>query len=305
MVPGHHLAGVLRAAHAGRRRRRCARAIQAAERVVVVGAGFLGLEAAAVAAARGAQVDVVEATMLPMGRAVSAIVSEAFARQHRRQGHAPASGCRGGRHCTARDGRGEREVELADGTQAARPRIVLVCIGVIPNTELAADAGLAVDNGDRGRCAAGDRGPGDLGHRGIAPPTRTALPAAGLRLESVQNAVDHARCLAERLLGKPVPYHAVPWFWSDQGDWKLQIAGFTAGCQALVPRGDPDGRDFTVYAFRDGRLAGVETVNRPAEHVAARRLLATGSGVTPDMVADPAFDVRRAARAAQSAGHAV
>ena len=257
LVPGHDLAGVhaLRT-HAEAEALRVG--IQVAEAVVVVGAGFLGLEAAAVAAARGARVEVVEATRLPMGRAVSAVVSEAFTRQHRRQGirfHLGTSVVRlhGETSVTG--------VELADGT-VLPASLVLVCIGVIPNAELAAEAGLAVANGivvdellataDPAISAIGDC---------AAYPNRYA--GGRVRLESVQNAVDHARCLAARLLGRAAPYHAVPWFWSDQGDWKLQIAGFAAGCDTFVPRGDTDGRDFTVFAFRDGRLAGVETVEPP------------------------------------------
>ncbi len=294
-VPGHDLAGVhaLRT-HAEAEALRVG--MRAADAVVVVGAGFLGLEAAAVAAARGAQVDVVETTLLPMGRAVSAVVSEAFTRQHQRQGirfHLGAGVVR-----LLGDAGRVTGVELGDG--AVLPgSLVLVCIGVIANAELAADAGLPVANGvvvdeylateDPDISAIGDC---------AAYPNRYA--GGPVRLESVQNAVDHARCLAARLLGKPAPYHVVPWFWSDQGDWKLQIAGFTGGCQIVVPRGDTDSRDFTVYAFRDGRLAGVETVNRPADHIAARRLLGTKAVITPEMVAAPDFDLRRAAKAALS-----
>ncbi len=295
LVPGHDLRGVhgLRT-HAEAEALRVG--MQAARAIVVVGAGFLGLEAAAVAAARGARVEVVETTRQPMGRAVSPMVSDAFTRQHQRHGivfHLGAGVVR--LHGEAGHVTG---VELSDGTLLPAA-LVLVCIGVIPNAELAADAGLPVANGvvvdeylatpDPAISAIGDC---------AAYPNRYA--GGVVRLESVQNAVDHARCVAARLLGRPTPYHAVPWFWSDQGDWKLQIAGFTAGCQQFVPRGDTDSRDFTVYAFRDGRLAGVETVNRPGDHVAARRLLATDALVTPEMVAAPDFDLRKAAKAAQS-----
>jgi len=295
LVPGHDLAGVhVLRTHAEAEALRVG--MQAASAVVVVGAGFLGLEAAAVAAARGAKVDVVETTRLPMGRAVSALVSEAFTRQHERQGirfHLGAG-------VTRLHGEAGRVtgVELSDGT-VLPSSVVLVCIGVIPNAELAAEAGLPVANGivvDE-HLATEDPDISAIGDCAAYPNRYAGGP---VRLESVQNAVDHARCLAARLLGKPAPYHAVPWFWSDQGDWKLQIAGFTAGCQVIVPRGDTDSRDFTVYAFRDGRLAGVETVNRPADHVAARRLLGTEAVITPEMVAAPGFDLRRAAKAALS-----
>ena len=132
--------------------------------------------------------------------------------------------------------------------------LVLVCIGVMPNAELAAAAGLAVANGivvdqslvtdDPAIFAIGDC---------ANFPTRFA--AGRVRLESVQNAVDQARCVAARIVGKPAAYDKVPWFWSDQGDLKLQIAGLVIGHDTAVVRGDPESRSFSVFCFRDGRLS--------------------------------------------------
>jgi 3-phenylpropionate/trans-cinnamate dioxygenase ferredoxin reductase subunit len=119
----------------------------------------------------------------------------------------------------------------------------------------------------------------------------------------VQNAVDQARSVAACIAGEPQPYTSVPWFWSDQHGTKLQIAGLTAGREAAVVRGDVDAASFSVYCFTGDRLVGVESVNQPREHLAARRLLEAGGGVTPADVAAPGFALaERAAQAVEAAG---
>jgi 3-phenylpropionate/trans-cinnamate dioxygenase ferredoxin reductase subunit len=124
----------------------------------------------------------------------------------------------------------------------------------------------------------------------------TPFAPARVRLESVQNAVDQGRCVADRLAGRPAPYQKVPWFWSDQGDLKLQIAGITIGHDTSVVRGNPADRNFSVFCFRAGRLIGVESVNRTADHVVARRLLAGDPALSPEQAADEGFDLRAHAR---------
>jgi 3-phenylpropionate/trans-cinnamate dioxygenase ferredoxin reductase subunit len=135
-------------------------------------------------------------------------------------------------------------------------------------------------------------------------PSRFA-DGAMVRLESVQNAVDQARCVAARLAGRPAaPYAAVPWFWSDQGALKLQIAGLTMGHDHAVPRGDPapgGGGGFSVFCYRGGRLLGVESVNRPVDHLLGRKLLARGLGLAPEQAADPGFDLKGHANAPSAA----
>ena len=167
--------------------------------------------------------------------------------------------------------------------------LVLVAIGVIPNTELAEAAGLACANGivvdatlltaDPAISAMGDCASFPTG-------------SGRVRLESVQNAADHARCIAERLLGRPAPYAKVPWFWSDQGALKLQIAGLATGHDQTVIRGDADSDALSVFCFAGDRLLAVESLNRPAEHMAARALLARPHGLTPAQAADPGIDLR-------------
>jgi 3-phenylpropionate/trans-cinnamate dioxygenase ferredoxin reductase subunit len=270
--------------------------LAAARRLVVIGAGFIGLEIAAVAIAAGTQVDVVEATSQPLGRALTSAMSQRLTEAHR------AAGVRFhlGAMVTRILGDGQATAVQITAAEALpvdlAADLVVVGIGILPNTGLAEGAGLAVANGivvdqwlatsDPAISAIGDC---------AAYPSRFAAPffTGGLvRLESVQNAVDQARCVAARLLGKPAPYQAVPWFWSDQGKLSLQIAGLTAGCDRTVFRGDPDGIAFSVFCFGGDRLLGVESLNRPADHMAARRLLARDRPLAPAQAGDPAFDLK-------------
>lgn len=275
------------------------RRLDVARRAVVVGAGFIGLEFAAVAAGRGLQVTVVEAAARVMARAVSAPVSDAFRATHERLGVRVALGAAVVEILGA-DGR-VTGVATADGRQLPAD-LVLVGIGVLPNTGLAAEAGLAIANGivvdehlltrDPAISAIGDC---------AAFPCRHAAGGAPTRLESVQNAVDQARCVAARLAGRPAPYASLPWFWSEQGPLKLQIAGLTTPHDRAVPRGDPakvgEGGGFSVFCFRGGELVGVESVNRPLDHILARKLLAGGAGLAPEQAADPDFDLKAHANA--------
>jgi len=264
-----------------------------AREVVVIGAGFIGLEFASVAIARGAAVHIVEVTQHPMGRVVSATTSRFYTDAHRRWGARISLGT--GVTQILGDGARVTGVATTDG-QDLPADLALICIGVIPNAELADDAELAVDNGivvDECLATADPRifAIGDCANF----PTPFAL--GRVRLESVQNAVDQARCVAAHISGKPARYDKVPWFWSDQGDLKLQIAGITAGHDTAVLRGDLQRGHFSVFCYRAGRLIGVESVNQTADHVVARRLLAGDPRLTPEQAADESYDLRAHARA--------
>jgi 3-phenylpropionate/trans-cinnamate dioxygenase ferredoxin reductase subunit len=259
-----------------------------AREIVVIGAGFIGLEFASVAIARGAGVHIVEITQQAMGRVVSAATSRFFADAHRRWGCEISFGTGVTRILDA-NGRATG-VETTDGRRLPAD-LVLICIGVIPNAELARDAGLDVDNGivvDE-YLATADPSVFAIGDCANFP---TPFAVGRVRLESVQNAVDQARCVAAAISGKPAVYDKVPWFWSDQGDLKLQIAGITQGHDAAVLRGDPAGGRFSVFCYRAGRLIGVESVNQTADHVAARRLLAGDPALAPEQAADASYDLR-------------
>lgn len=290
-VPGAELDGVLplrSLADADALRQR----LEEAREVVVVGAGFIGLEFGAVALAQGAAVHILEITHHPMGRVVSAPTSRFFTEAHLRWGAKISLGT-GVTRILGAHGR-VTGVETTDGRHLPAD-LVLVCIGVVPNAELAREAGLAVDNGivvddylatsDPAVCAIGDC---------ANFPTRFAI--GRVRLESVQNAVDQARCVATRLARRAEPYDKVPWFWSDQGDLKLQIAGITTGHDRAVVRGDPAGGHFSVFCFRGDRLIGIESINRPADHAIARRLLAGDPRLSPEQAGDENYDLRAHAR---------
>jgi 3-phenylpropionate/trans-cinnamate dioxygenase ferredoxin reductase subunit len=258
--------------------------------VVVVGAGFIGLEFASVAIGAGAAVHIVEITHHPMGRVVSAQTSRFFTEAHRAWGAVVSLGT--GVTRILGDGRRATAVETSDG-RILPAELVLICIGVVPNAELAHHAGLATDNGIvvNEYLATGASAIAAIGDCANFP---TRFAEGRVRLESVQNGVDQAREVAARIAGKRVaPYDKVPWFWSDQRDLKLQIAGITVGHDAAVVRGDPDSGGFSVFCFRGTRLIGVESVNRPADHIVARRLLAVADpALTPAQAADESYDLK-------------
>jgi len=175
--------------------------------------------------------------------------------------------------------------------------LAIVGVGILPEDRLAREAGLACDNGvivDE-LLQTSDPSISAIGDCAIFP---SPLVGFAIRLESVQNAVDQARALARRLVGKGEPYAALPWFWSDQGDLKLQIAGLSHGADEWVVRGDPLTRSFAVFGFRGGALAAVETVNRPGDHMAARRIIAAKLPLTPEQAASLDFDLRKLAASA-------
>jgi 3-phenylpropionate/trans-cinnamate dioxygenase ferredoxin reductase subunit len=271
-------------------------ALEGGPRIVVVGAGFIGLEFAAVAAGRGLDVTVVEAADRPMARAVSRETAAFFRGAQEAMGvrFAFAAGVTGLR---GRDGR-VQTVILADGCELPAD-LVVVGIGVLPNAELAGEAGLAARDGVRVDTflATADPAISAIGDCARFPsPYAHGLPGDGtVRIESVQNAIDQGRCLAARLNGRTEAYAALPWFWSDQGPHKLQIAGLSAPDDPAVVRGE--GEAFSVFRFRGGGLCAVESVNRAGDHMVARRLLSAKVPLTPEQAADPGFDLKALALA--------
>jgi len=228
--------------------------------VLAIGGGFIGLEVAAAARGLGKEVMVVEAESRLMQRCVAPVVSEFFRDLHESHGV---------------------RIRFGSTERPSGADVVVAGVGVIPNVELARDAGLPVGNGilvddhlrtaDENIYAIGD----------------CAAHAQRGRLESVQNAVDQARCAAANIVGKNEPYRAVPWFWSDQFDAKLQMAGLSGGADRMVMRGAAP--KFSVFYYRAGRLIAVDSVGRPADHMIARKLLASGCEVTPEQAVDESF----------------
>lgn len=262
-------------------------ALAAVASVVVIGGGFIGLEVAAVAARLGKRVCVLEAGDRLMARAVSPAISAAFLALHRNAGTEVRLAAR----LTAIEGEDRvAAVRLADGTRI-EAGLVLLGVGSVPATELAEAAGLPCPNGVLvdAHMSTADANVLAIGDVALHP-----NPHAGglVRLESVQGAVDQAKCAALTLLGRPVPYAALPWFWSDQFDAKLQIAGLALAHDQAVLRGAPESGRFSVFLYTKGRLVAVESVNRPAEHMLARRLLSTGRSLPPVNAADTGFDLK-------------
>ncbi len=259
-----------------------------AQEIVVVGAGFIGLEIAAVASKLGKRVTVVEPLARVMSRAVSPIVSDFYAQAHAQWGVQLLLNTRIERI----RGEGGRVVgvSLSEGRELPAD-LVLVGIGIEPETTFAQNAGLAIANGIvvDAQLKTADAKISAIGDCAAFPE-----PGGGrmIRLESVQNAADQGRCVAKRILGEAADYGAVPWFWSDQRDLKLQMVGLTAGCDRMVVRGNPDARAFSVFCFRGDRLAGIESINHAGDHMFGRRLLAAGETLTPDEAGDPGFDLK-------------
>src|ERR1700750_359099 len=264
--------------------------IAASKRVVVIGAGFIGLEFAATARIKGLEVDVLELANRVMARAVTAEVSEYFQARH--------AGARARIHlgvmATAIEADGDKVtgVSLSDGRHIPAD-LVVVGVGVIPNVELARDAGLPTASGIivNDRLLTADPDISAIGDCALFDSPRFG---GTLRLESVQNATDHARCVAARLTGDDKPYDGQPWFWSDQGDDKLPIAGLTRGYDRVVMRGDPSQKAFSAFCYREGRLVGIESVNRAGDHMFGRRFLGMDRQLPPEHAADPGFDLKKA-----------
>jgi 3-phenylpropionate/trans-cinnamate dioxygenase ferredoxin reductase subunit len=187
-------------------------------------------------------------------------------------------------------------VALDDG-RSLPADLVVISIGVVPNEELAAAAGLKVENGISvdAQLLTADPHISAIGDCASFPSRHSQRNP--VRLEAVQNATDHARCVAGRLVGKSYDYEALPWFWSEQGAQRLQIAGLTTGFQEVVLRGDYEKGEYSAFCYAGDKLLGIESINKPADHAFARRLLAAGRRVTPAEAADLSFDLRAAAAA--------
>jgi 3-phenylpropionate/trans-cinnamate dioxygenase ferredoxin reductase subunit len=290
-VPGSDLDGILvlrtvRDAQVLRER------LADAPRLVVVGGGFIGLELAASARERGAEVTVVEALDRTMARAVSPAISAHFAALHAEHGATILH------ESTVAKFVGDGAVsgvELGDRTQLEAD-VVVVAVGITPNVELAEGSGLPVRDGivvDE-TLRTSDHAVWAIGDCANYPNAQVGRP---VRLESVQNATDQGRAVAAGITGEPAPYDALPWFWSDQHSRKLQIAGLPHGHDSTVVRGDPRGEAFSVFCFAGDRLVCVESVNRMPDHMAARKLLTARRTIAPADAADEAFDLKAFAAA--------
>jgi 3-phenylpropionate/trans-cinnamate dioxygenase ferredoxin reductase component len=269
----------------------------AGRKMVIIGAGYIGLEAAAVARQMGLDVTVLEMAPRVLARVTSPVMSEFFETEHRAQGVQILTGAR----LDHLDGEGNNVTAaiLADATRIEAD-IVLVGIGIFPNEELAKDAGIACNNGilvDRDARTSDPRvfAAGDCASRPLVHYGRSG------RLESVHNAIEQGKLAAAAILGKPRPAEDCPWFWSDQYDLKLQIAGLSQDYDEIIVRGDPKNRKFAAFYLRNGTLIAVDAINSPPEFLASKKLIMSGAKLAPDVLGDTSISMKDIAAAALAA----
>lgn len=253
---------------------------------VVVGGGFIGLEAACSLHDLGKNVTVLEYGPRLIGRAVGEETAAFFLEQHRSRGVNIVLDARM-KQFVGKDGK-LSGIELEDGT-VIPAQLVIVGIGVIPNTELAADLGLDINNGivvDK-HAVASDGTTIAIGDVANIPNPIPGSPAdERIRLESVNNAIEHAKIAAYSLVGQPEAYAGIPWFWSNQGDLKLQIAGLTLGYDSTVIRQDPEKKKFSVLYYRGDNIIAADCVNAPLDFMAVRSALSKNQNIPADLAAD-------------------
>lgn len=262
--------------------------LQHARRLLVIGGGYVGLEAAASARKLGVEVTLVEAAPRILGRVACAETADWFRALHRDHGVDLREGV-GLTRLTGKAGQLTGAI-LSDG-QTVEADLAIVGIGVVPNAELAKDLGLTIDASLGGAISVdahcqtsmpGVYAAGDCSALHFGP--------ARIRLESVGNAIDQAEVAAANMLGRAMEYRARPWFWSDQYDTKLQIAGLANGYDQVVQRLGAQERSH--WYFAGDRLCAVDAINAPRVFMIARRLLESGMPVDPVMIADPDFELR-------------
>ncbi|MBC8719459.1 FAD-dependent oxidoreductase [Ochrobactrum sp. Marseille-Q0166] len=279
-MPGVGLDGVVTLRRLGDARR-IADIMPRVENVVIIGGGFIGLEMAHSAVALGKRTVLIEAATRVLGRSVATHVSAHVEARSRAADITLLTGV-GVEAIEGKDGR-VTGVKAANGTLFPADMVVLGT-GAVPNVELATDTGLVVDNGivvdEHMRAssehvyAIGDCVSYDHFHAGRR-----------VRLESVQNATDQAKHVARSIVGRATPFRDVAWFWSDQGDMKLQTAGLSFDADRHILSGSLEDNAFSVFHFAGEKLVAVDSVNRPADHMMARRLLAAGINPTEDDIA--------------------
>ncbi len=257
----------------------------AGRHVVIVGGGYIGLEAAAVAAKLGLHVTVVEMAPRILQRVAAPETSDWFRALHQAHGVTIIEGT-GLDRLIGQDGR-VVAAHLTDGRKIAAD-FVIVGVGIAPATALAERAGLEIENGIR-TDAQGRTSDAHIWAAGDC----ASLPWQGgrLRLESVQNAIDQAELVADNILGAGLDYVPMPWFWSDQFDCKLQIAGLNIGYDHVVTRG-PEGDAVSFWYFRGDRLLAVDAMNDPRAYMVGKRLIEMGRTVEPEALRDPGANLK-------------
>jgi 3-phenylpropionate/trans-cinnamate dioxygenase ferredoxin reductase subunit len=284
-VPGHDLTGVhylrtiadVEAIRGG---------LAGAKSLVVVGAGYIGLEAAASARHLGLEVTVLEMADRPMNRVVAPEISQFYVDRHTREGVRIVCNASVDRF----EGDGHVRKVVSGGHEYAAD-IVVVGVGIVPDNTLAASAGLRCENGlwvDE-HCRTSDPNVYAAGDCTNHPSLRYGRR---VRLESVDNAVEQGKVAALNICGKPAVHEHVPWFWSDQYDVKLQIAGLATGYDQTVLRGDPSSGSFGLFYLLDGELLAVDAINNPRDFMTGKRWIAERKRPDPARLADTSVDLK-------------
>ncbi|HXI86028.1 MAG TPA: FAD-dependent oxidoreductase, partial [Parvularculaceae bacterium] len=258
-----------------------------AKRLVIVGAGYIGLEVAAVARKAGLVVTVLELAARALSRVAPPEVSNFYRDLHRAAG----VDLRFGAALSGFEGNGALEAALLADREAIPCDAALICVGAAPATALAEASGLKVDNGLWVDETAASEDP-SIWAAGDVTNHPSLLYGRRVRLESVPNAIDQAKAAAANMAGRRMAYDAVPWFWSDQYDLKLQTAGISAGAGETVTRGDPKSKRYAVFSLNQGRLLAVDAINDPASFLVGKKLIGLKASPDPKVLADPEKDLK-------------
>lgn len=260
-------------------------AMEAAKNVCIVGGGYIGLEVAAVAKKAGHNVTVLEMEDRILQRVTTPEMSEFYHALHTGRG----VDIRVNTMVSGFAGENGRVTSVLCGDESIPADLVIVGIGIIPNVELAEAAGLTCDNGIvvNDHCQTSDP---DIYAAGDCTNHPNPILDRRLRLESVPNAMEQARTACSNMLGGDKTYAAVPWFWSDQYELKLQMVGFSADGDQSVLRGDKTSNEFAVFYLKDGNVVAVDAVNSPKEFMVAKQLY--GKAVNEADLANPAFELK-------------
>jgi 3-phenylpropionate/trans-cinnamate dioxygenase ferredoxin reductase component len=265
--------------------------MESGRRLVIVGGGYIGLEAAAVAVKRGLAVTVLESAPRVLARVTAPDLSSYYERIHRQAG----ADIRTGVTVSGFSARGEDgtvgKVECAGGESFAAD-FVLIGIGLSPNTELAAEAGLDVDDGIVVDAASRSSDPDIYAIGDCAMHAHHGFLRRKIRLESVPNALEQARAAAASITGRPIPEAPPPWFWSDQYDLKLQMVGLSEGYDELAIRGSMESSCFIAFYLNQGTVIAADAVNRPGDFMAAKRMTAERRKIAPARLADESLPLK-------------
>jgi len=273
----------------------------AGKKLLIIGGGYIGLEAAAIAQQMGLDTIIVEAAERILARVASQQIADFYERIHTEQGVQIINNMQVAEFAKQKNENKISEVVLSDGRTFAAD-LVVVGIGIVPNVELAKQAGIKIDNGivvdEFARTSIADIYAG-----GDCTQHLNALLGRRLRLESVQNAIAQGKTAAAHILGQAKPYAEIPWFWSDQYDIKLQMAGLAENYDRIILRGDDKTRSFALFYFNKTQLIAADAVNRPAEFMAAKKLIHAAAEkntqIDPDMLGDEASTPKDWVRAYQ------